>query len=72
MPKKGELIMLIKLDFSEDCKANNYRLDRHGTYAIYVRKNCFHKWKQIQCYADINIALRDFKRLKEVARSMSI
>ena len=64
--------MKVKLDFSEECKAHNYALNRPGTYAIYVRKNCFHKWKQIQSYADINFALHDFKRLKEAAESMTI
>lgn len=64
--------MKIKLDFSEECKADNYTLDKPGTYAIYIRKNCFHRWKQIQRYADINMALYDFKRLKEAAESMTI
>ena len=59
--------MQVKIDFSEDCKANNYRLNRPGTYAIYIRKNCFHKWKQTQTYADVSIALYDFRKLKEAA-----
>ncbi len=59
--------MQVKIDFSEDCKANNYRLDRPGTFAIYVRKNWFHKWKQIQSYTDASIALYDFHKLKEAA-----
>lgn len=64
--------MKIKLDFSEECKANNYTLDMPGTYAIFIRKNCFHRWKQIQRYADINMALYDFKMLKRAADSMTI
>ena len=64
--------MQIKLDFSEDCKANNYTLSRPGTYAIYIRKNCFHRWKQIQSYADINWALNDFRKLRDAANSMTI
>lgn len=59
--------MQVKIDFSEDCKTNNYRLDRPGTYAIYIRKNCFHKWKQIQTYADVSICLYEFRKLKEAA-----
>lgn len=64
--------MQVKLDFSEECKANNYRLDKPGTYAIYVRKNCFHKWKQIQSYADVSCAMHEFRKLKEAAESMTI
>lgn len=64
--------MKIKLDFSEECKANNYALDMPGTYAIFIRKNCFHKWKQIQRYADIEIALYEFQKLKRAADSMTI
>ena len=63
--------MKVKLDFSEDCKAHNYNIDRPGTYAIYIRKNCFYKWKEIQTYADVYIALLDFKRLKQAAESMT-
>ena len=64
--------MQVKLDFSEDCKANNYRLDRPGTYAIYVRENCFHKWKQIQSYADASMALYDFNKLKQAADKIKL
>ena len=64
--------MKIKLDFSEDCKAHNYTLDRPGTYAIYIRKNLFHRWVQIQSYADVNIALYDFRKLKMAADSMTL
>ena len=64
--------MKIKLDFSEECKANNYTLDMPGTYAIYIRKNCFHRWKQIQRYADISWALHEFQKLKNAADSMTI
>ena len=64
--------MQVKLDFSENCKSNGYALDMPGTYAIYIRKNCFHRWKQIQSYADVTCALYEFKRLKEAAQSMTI
>ena len=62
--------MQVKLDFSEDCKSHNYDLDRPGTYGLYVRKNFFHKWKQVQSYADINIAALDYGKLKEAAKIM--
>lgn len=64
--------MQVKIDFSENCKANNYRLDRPGTYAIYIRRNCFHKWKQIQTYADVSICLYEFHKLKEAADKIKV
>lgn len=64
--------MQVKIDFSEDCKANNYSLERPGTYAIYVRKNCFHKWKQIQAYADASLALYEFRKLEEAAHAIEL
>ena len=62
--------MQVKLDFSEDCKSHNYDLDRPGTYAIYVRKNMFHKWQEVQTYADIHIAMLDYRNLTEAIHLM--
>lgn len=64
--------MQVKLDFSEDCKAHGYTLNRPGTYAIYIRKNFFHKWKEIQSYASAHLALHEFKALRDAADSMTI
>ena len=64
--------MQVKIDFSEDCKANNYRLDRPGTFAIYVRKNWFHKWKQIQAYESASRAFYAFCDLKKAAAYISL
>lgn len=64
--------MQVKLDFSEDCKTHGYALNRPGTYAIYIRKNFLHRWKQIQSYASVHVAMSNFRDLKEAADSMTI
>lgn len=59
--------MHIKVDYSEECKKNDYDISKPCFYAIYRRKHWWNRW--VQCsrgYADIEWAKRDAKKMSEV------
>lgn len=60
------LFSKVKIDYSIEAK-KNYRPNMSGEFAIYKRKSVFHKWIQVQAYADIEWAKSDAMRMvKEI------
>lgn len=66
-PFSYKIFKHIKIDYSIEAKTN-YRPNMSGKYAIYTKKYFWNKWKQINTYADYNVAMREAEQMKKIPK----